>query len=134
MNRLFPDNTFFPHLFPSGLKLRLDQTDNAAAIPKEGLHRSQNFGQRDEGHINGCEINGFRNLFRRHIADIRLFHADHTAVIPQFPGQLSMAHIYCIYLYRAVLQHAVGETAGGRSHIHTDLAVQQKPEAAHGLF
>ena len=67
MNRLVSDYTLFADFFSSGLKLRLDQTDNAAAIPKEGLHRSQNLGQRDEGHINGCEINGFRNLFRRHI-------------------------------------------------------------------
>ena len=129
-----PDHALFPDLFPAGLKLRFNEAYHLAVRLHKGLHRPQDLGKGDKRYVNGDELDLVRDLLRGHIPDVGLFHADHPRVVPELPGQLSMAHIHRIDLHSPVLQHAVGEPAGGRSHVHADLLIQGHAEMGHGLL
>ncbi len=52
------------------------------------------------------------------IAGVGFFHDHHARVLAQFPRQLALAHVHGKHLYRAALQQAVREAAGGRPEIN----------------
>ena len=111
MGAFLPDYAFLSDLFPSGLKLGLDQTDNLSVLRHQLLHRNQHFGQGDERNIYGYKLNFIINILRCHVPDVGFFHADDTRVISKLPRELPVAHIHGIDLYGPILEHAVGKAA-----------------------
>ena len=128
------DYTFFAYLFPAGLKLRFDQTDNFTILGQKLPHRRQYFCQRNKRYVDRHKRSRLTDILRCHIPDICPLHTDHPGIISQFPVQLTVSHINGIHLYRAILQHTVGKTAGRSTHIHADLSFQTQSEMTHGLF
>jgi hypothetical protein len=90
--------------------------------------------QRDERDIHTEKFNGFAQLVGGDAADVGAFHVHDPLVGAQFPGQLAVADIDGIDLDRTILEHAVGEAAGGRTDVHADLAVGGQREALHCFF
>ena len=90
--------------------------------------------QRDEGNIHAEELNGFAQLVGRDAADVGALHIDNALVGAQLPSQLTVADIHSIDLDGTVLQHTVGEAAGGGTDVHADFSVRRQREALHRLF
>ena len=90
--------------------------------------------QRDKRHIHAEKLNRLCQHVQRDIADVGALHVDDALVGAQAPCQLTVADVHCIDLDRAVLQHTIGKAAGGRTNVHTDLAVRRQRKALHCLF
>ena len=54
------------------------------------------------------------------VARVGLFHDDHALVLPQFPSELAPAYVHGKNFCRAVLEQAVGESAGGSAEVERD--------------
>ena len=134
MDSAVTHNALFSYLFPSGFKLRLDQTDHLSILRQKILHRKQNLRQRDKRYINRRKCCQLVNILRHNITDIRLFHADYPLVIAKLPRKLSMSDIDCVDFCRSVLQHTICKSAGRRADIHADFARQCDREFLHCLF
>ena len=93
-----PSNALFPDFFPSGLKLGFYRQTTSPSGSISSFDRPQHLCQGNKRNIDGNKLHRLRNIFRRNIADVGLFHADHPLVIAQLPGQLSVSHIHRIYL------------------------------------
>ena len=48
------------------------------------------------------------------------FDGNHTRIVANFPGELPITHIDCIYAFSAVLQKTIGKTAGGCADVDAD--------------
>ena len=68
MDRLIPNDAFFPDFFPARFKLRLDQADKVCSLPQKSLDSGEDKPNRDEGNIHYGQIQHLRDLFRCHIA------------------------------------------------------------------
>ena len=134
MHMDIPDNALFADLFPARFKLGLDEADQLAIGAKDTQHRRQYLRQGNEGNIDGGKIPFIGHLFMGHIAHVGLFQADHPLIISELPRKLAIAHIDGIDLLCAVLQHTIGEAAGGGADIQTNLAFQFHAEFVDGLF
>ena len=121
-------------LLPACLELWLDQADDLTVLRHQLPHRRQHLHQRNKRNVNrdkGCRL---LDLLRRHITDVRLFHADDPRVIAQLPVEQSVSDIHRIDLYRAILQHTVGKASGRSSDIHAHPALQSQVKMTHRLF
>ena len=90
--------------------------------------------QRDKRHIYAEKLNRLCQHVQRDIADVGALHVDDALVGAQAPCQLTVADIHGIDLDCAVLQHTIGKASGGRTNVHTDLAVRRQRKALHCLF
>ena len=61
---------------------------------------------------------GLRKTGRGQGAGVGFFHDHDAGIAPEFPGQLAAPDIHRINQGRAVLQQAIGESAGGRAQIN----------------
>ena len=73
-------------------------------------------------------------LVKGDIADVRPLHVHHPFIGAQAPCQLAVAHVHSVDLDRTILQHTIGEAAGGSADVHADLAFGRQREALHGFF
>lgn len=62
------------------------------------------------------------------MARIGVFHHDDTRVLPKFVVQLVGAAVDRVDFRCAVLQHEVGESAGGRADVEADRSFEMKSE------
>ena len=90
-------------------KLRLDQRQDhtVGSYQVEGVRQDQS--QRDEGNIDDAQVDLLRNVFAAEIAGVQFLTNDHARIVPDFPGQLPMAHVYRVNFCRASLEQAIGE-------------------------
>ena len=89
---------------------------------------AEKHGIKNNDNIQSCQH------IQRDIADVGALHVDDALVSAQAPCQLTVADIHGIDLDGAVLQHTIGKAAGGRTNVHTDLAVRRQRKALHCLF
>jgi hypothetical protein len=68
------------------------------------------------------------------VAGIGLFHDDHPAILPEFPGKLSPADVHGKNLCGAVLQQAIGESTGGCAQVKRGHAGDIQMKMVQGLF
>ncbi len=71
--------------------------------------------QGDEGYVHRDQVDRSGQL--EGITGVQPFHDDDPRVLPQLVAKLAVANIHGVDLLRAPLEHAVGEPAGGRSHV-----------------
>ena len=57
----------------------------------------------------------------REVAGIGFLHDDDARILAEFPGKLAVPDIHGINLGRAVLQEAIGESAGGSAQVQRGL-------------
>ena len=122
MDRWVPHDTLFANLLPPRLKLGLDEAQHLPLRLEKLLHRRQNDMQGDKRDVDDRKVQRLSQILRRDIADIRPLHADDPGVLPDFPGQLPIAHIDGEDLLRPVLEQAVGKAAGGRAGVAAGVA------------
>lgn len=65
---------------------------------------------------------------------VGLVHYDHTAVAPQFPRELPLAHINCMDLGYASLQQAIREAPGRSANVQGGDAFDFELEALESVF
>ena len=77
---------------------------------------------RDKGHVHHGDIKKLRNLFLRHIAEVRALKIYDALVIPELPRELPVADVNGIDLRRAVLQKYVRKSTGRSTAVNAGLA------------
>ena len=105
-----------------------------AAVLQQAVQGRQDQLQGDEAHVHGGEVQLVRHLLVGEIPGVGPLQAHHPGVAAELPGQLAVAHVHGVDLLRAVLQHTVGEAAGGGADVGADGAVQVDGEGGHGLL
>ena len=65
---------------------------------------------------------------------IELFHHDDARIVAEFPGELPVTDIDRIDLRRAMLEQAIGESAGRGSEIEGDFVLCVDGEFFQGVF
>ena len=128
------DDAVFAYLLAASLELRLDEADAHCVGRRDGLRHREDMMQRDKRHIHAEKLNRLCQHIQRDIADVGALHVDDALVGAQAPCQLTVTDVHGIDLDRAVLQHTIGKAAGGRTNVHTDLAVRRQRKALHCLF
>ena len=108
------DNSSFAHVFPARLELRFDQHDNLTVAPvlrrfweRSGDHRRKNQRGRDEGDVDGDELDVFSQRGSRQIAGVGLFQQTHARILAQFEIHLPIAGIHGDHALRAALEQAL---------------------------
>ena len=81
MSTFFPDHSFFTDFLTPRLKLWFDQCHDFPIIFQIIPDRKEHLGKGNEGDIDGRKINRLAEIFRNHIADIGLLHADNTLIL-----------------------------------------------------
>jgi 1-acyl-sn-glycerol-3-phosphate acyltransferase len=81
----------------------------------------QNQPQRNERNVHRKKVYRVGHLLARHLAHVGAFEVDDALVGAQLPRQLTVADVDGIDLFGAVLEHAVGEAAGGSADVHGNL-------------
>ena len=127
-------DALFADLFPSCLELRLDEADGVAVRIQKPRERGQNELERDERHVHRCEIQLIGDLLMREVAGVRALHTHHALVAAELPVELTVADVHGVDLFRAVLQHTVGEAAGRRADVGADAVRERDGKRLHRLF
>src|SRR5581483_4176533 len=95
-------------------KLRLDQREDATAIPQQFNRRRKDFPQRNKRAIRHHQIRsrkGPRKTCPRQRPRVQPLHHHHPRILAQLPRQLAPSHIHRVNPPRAPLQQAIGEPA-----------------------
>jgi len=124
------DHAPLPDLAPPRLELRLDQRDDLAARDQPARHRRQDEAQRDERHIDRRQPNRLGEFAQG--SGVLAFHEHHPRIVPQPPVQLPVADIDRINPVGAVLQQAVGESAGRGPDVGAHPSGRLQPELLEG--
>jgi hypothetical protein len=120
------------YLSLSHLKLGLYQGRQTAPPFEKRERRGYNQCQRNKGGIGYDQINFFINLLPLQGPDITALEVNHTGILLELPGQLSVSHIDGIDPPGTPLQQAVGKPAGGRPDVHNHLAPRVDVEKIEG--
>ena len=107
-----PHHALLAHLFAARLELGLNQADGLAAGGQQLPDGGQNQGQGDKGDVHREELQLLGDLLPGEIPGVGALQVDHPGVVAQVPGQLAVAHVHGVDFPRALLEHAVGKTAG----------------------
>ena len=134
MDLRFPDDTFFSDLAFSRFKLRLHKTDPLAPVPQQPIKHRQYQRQRDKRYVDGAEIQQLRDLLLRDVADVRPLQIHYPFIRPELPRQLPVAYVDGINPFRSMLEHTVGEPAGGRPDVGADRPGQIQLMGLDGLL
>ena len=78
--------------------------------------------------VGGDQVVGYQST------GIDAFHAQHARVGAQLRMQLGAAHIHAHHRHRAMLQQAVGKTAGGLAHIQARKTGHVQPQVLECSF
>ena len=70
----------------------------------------------------------------REVAGVRALHTHDARVAAEPPVELTVADVHGVDLFRAVLQHTVGEAAGGRADVGADAVRERDGKRRHRLF
>src|SRR5207248_7706847 len=68
------------------------------------------------------------------VARVGPVHDAHARIAAEFPGQLSVADIDGEYLFRAVLEQAIGEPAGGGAEVNGHGSFHFQLKVNQGVF
>ena len=115
-------------------ELGFDEDDGVAAGFEDGEGGGEDEGEGDEGDVGDDEVHEFRDIGGGHVADVEVFAADDAGVIAEFPDELVGSDIVGVDSSGAVLEEAVGETAGGSADIEGDEAGDVDVEVVQGAF
>ncbi len=121
----------------AGFKLRFDQRDDFAVRPNKAtaagrIFRSEMNEQSIDRQVGGSEWLG--KLRGGEVAGVGFFHDHDPAVLAEFPGELALADVHGKNLGRAVLEQAIGETAGGSAEVDGGESGHVQLEMAEGVF
>ena len=123
------DNALFADLFPSCLKLRLDQADRLSVFRHQLTRDRENQTQRNKTDVDGEKVDRVGHLFACDLAHIGALKVDDAFVGAQLPRELTVADVDRVDFFRAVLEHAVRKAARGRADVHCGFAAEIKPES-----
>ena len=129
-----PHHALLAHLVLAGLELGLDEADHLPPLPQHPGDSGQDELQGYEAHVHAGEIRLLRHLVMGEIPGVGPLQAHHPAVAPEAPGQLAVAHVHGVDLFRSVLEHTVGEAASGGADVHADPVFQVDGPEGHGLL
>ena len=104
---------------PPGFKLRFNQSDHFAGFTSKPVkHHWQNIIQRNEGDVDGHEINRFRQALK--LPSIGMFHDHNERIVTQGFVQFPLPNINGIDFASAILKQTVGKPACGSAYIGTN--------------
>src|SRR5699024_8392097 len=109
-------------------------TDTDSLRRADLIRHRENMFERDKGYIHAKKLDFFRQIFRFDIADVVALHIHDPGIGAPAPGKLSVADVHGIDFGSAVLEHAVGDAAGGSAAIHPTFSVGTLGNRFHGLF
>ena len=107
----------------SDFKLRLDERNHFSAWLKQCFHRRQYQFKRDKRDVDcGKTYAGWKsaNLEKTNVG---FFKNNDARMVSQLPIQLAVAHIHRVDSRGAMLQQAIGKSAGGRADVKGDFAI-----------
>ena len=116
-DRGIADHAAGPHVLGRRLELGLHEGEEAALPVQGGEHGRQHMLHAREGDIADRKVTASGISERGQVRDVRALEQGDAAVVAQAPGELRPAHIDGEDARGAALQQAVGEPAGGTSHI-----------------
>lgn len=90
MHRTVTHNAFLADFLASGLELRLYEADDIRIRLEKTLDCGKNELHRDKGHVHHGDIKKLRNLFLRHIAEVRALKIYDALVIPELPTRAAL--------------------------------------------
>jgi len=123
-----------PHLVAAGLELRLDERQAVPALGGRVQQGRQHLRQRDEGDVGDDQLGPVGQLVRRQLARVPAFDHGHARVVAEPPLQLAVRDVDSDDVCSAVLEQAVGETAGRGARVQTAAAGGVEPEPAERVL
>ena len=111
MNRGVSYHSVFSDLFSACFKLRLYQAYHLSVIFKQIPCGRKYLIKRDKGYVHACKIKLIIDIPGLHEAEVGLLHNNHSLIVSELPGKLSVSHVDGVNLFRTVLEHAVGKAA-----------------------
>src|SRR2546427_10409040 len=103
---LITDDAALSDLALAEFELWFDQGHHLAFFLETPTHGREDERERDEGNVNGGQVNGLRHPRAVQVARVAPFDHDHPGVLPEAPGQLAVADIHRIDPRGAALQEA----------------------------
>jgi RNA polymerase sigma-70 factor, ECF subfamily len=117
------DDASLADVLAAGFKLRLDEDDGFERLQSHGGDdRRQDERGGDERHIHGEESDSRRQIAGDQVAGVGALHKRDARVAAEAFGDLAIAGIDGEHAGGSVLQHAVGEAAGGGSYVEAETA------------
>lgn len=121
----------------ASLKLWLNQRDDISGREQQCNYREENFAQGDKGAIDDGEVKGdkrLREMRWQEVAGVSFLHNYHTRVLAKFPGKLTPTDVDGKNGGSAVLEEAIGETAGGSADIDGAGIAHVEVKMVNGMF
>ena len=104
MYGLIAHDALFADFLASGLELRLDKAHNPAfAAAKQGAQGREYQTERNKAHVDGREVERFRDFLSGQIPRVRAFKAYDALIRAELPGQLPVAHVHGVDFRGAAL-------------------------------
>lgn len=134
------DDASFADVLASGLELRLDEEDEFESCAYRGSssdclqERRQDEGSGDEGDVHGEEGDVGGQIAGIEEAGIGALHEDDARIVAERLGDLAITGVDGENTLGAVLQHAVGEAAGGGANVETEAPAQIDVPVSEGSF
>src|SRR6185295_6318250 len=114
--------------------LRLDERDTIGCVFEAIAHSRKYLDQRDERHVNHCQVETNLKLLRVETARVHAFERLDARVLPYPPRELIVTYINCPDERGSVLQQAIGEAAGRSAYVNTRFAFGADVEFSERLF
>lgn len=128
------DDSAFADVFGAGFELGFDENDALGPRGEQFEEGWEDEFEGDEGAVGGEEFGGFGELAGGEVADVDAFEDGDAGVLAEFPRELAVADVDSVNPGGAVLQEAVGETAGGGADVDGDLAGDVERPGFEGGF
>ena len=117
-----------------GLKERLDQTHQFTLIMHHGPELRHRLHQGQIAQIHTAQRRNRIERKQLFIAQVGALQIDHPRVLGKRAGQLTKACLHRVNQRRAVLDQAIGESAGAGSSVDAYAALHRDAEIADGAF
>ena len=99
----------------AGFELRFHEGNDLSGGPQQVDGGREQFLQRNERTVHDCGVNRYEWLWKalqRQVSGVDAFHDHNPGVMAKSPGQLAVSNVHGIDFGSAVLEQAIGETAG----------------------
>ena len=116
------DDAALPHLFARSLELRLHEGEEAAALDQQLADGGQDGKHGGEAHVTDREVKGVGALGRRDVDDVGALEKLDARVLAKRPVELGVADVDGKHAGGTAAQQAVGEAAGGATHVNAGKA------------
>ena len=121
------DHAAFAYLPATCLELGFDERDDGCLGLEQFDGRRNNQLQGYERHVKRCDIYCLWQTLQ--VSSVDPFHHNDALILPEFPGELAVTHIYRVDANRSSLEQTVGESSCRGTHVERNqsLDLDAKP-------